>query len=121
MPEDIKREPTLLSVTDLADCHTVEQLGRRIAEYTDFFVMQLGKPPKLATINRRFGRRAVKLGSSSRQIVAQLVTEGLVEIFEYNGGTVLLPGEFARMQAADFGDDIIGLRDARNMMFSRAE
>lgn len=92
------REPNLLTVTNVSDCNTPEQLMQRIVEFVTFMVRKEGKPPKLNTINKRFGMRAAKLGTSSRELVGEALTLGLLKAFNHDRATVLIDCELLRMQ-----------------------
>lgn len=70
------------------DIKTVSSLRRRIAEYVHWNSLN-ARPTRLGDVNRRFGRLAKQLGTSSSDVIMDLVTrENLIE-FDRGGITAV--------------------------------
>lgn len=89
--------PNLLEVTNVADCHTPEQLTERAYQYIHWAVRN-GYPAKLTSINRRFAPKASKLGTSAREMTNTLYRAGRIGMWERGGATIFIDTEFLELQ-----------------------
>lgn len=77
-----------LQVSMLGDVKTVGDLKQRILEFIHLASLQM-VPVRLAAISRRFSRIAKKLGTSTPDIIHELIGTGRVVMLERRGITAL--------------------------------
>jgi hypothetical protein len=82
------------------DIKTLGQLKRRIAEYIHLRSLEM-KPQRLATVNRRFSRLAKQHGTSTMEVVNDLLLSERLITIERNGVSALFSGAVRREQVKE--------------------
>lgn len=111
---------SILMATNTAQCTTAEQFADKISDYIAWCVRN-GAPTKLNSLNRRFGKTAAKFNTTVREVVMDLEVSGEVKVFPWRGGIVIMDGAWCAQQEAYLADDAVGLIEARERMFARAQ
>lgn len=105
-----------LIITGTGNLKTLEALRNRMLDYIHFQTC-FNTPPKLATLNRRFGRPARALDTTSAQVVEALVMLKAVQVFE-GQNTVIMSHRCLAERQEYLGAQYI---EARDTMLANAQ
>lgn len=88
-----KRAADFLLKSNGVGCNTLDEIKERMVFYVDYCNEVQAGMPSITTMNRRYGIQAAKMGSTAKQLIAELVADGKLELLSYKRGMALISGK----------------------------